>query len=266
MIDVAALKAAMQGLTWERNFSKTALANTLAGQVVSFWRVGTHPAAASNPSSSGEALDVNSQGAMPLPTVAAGEVLRLVGVQVQISNYAGVYVMDRLVQTSMVDWVTQTTQTFTHPPLPSRAGSGVGAQLFIECNASTSSGTFTPSVSYTNSDGVAGRIATMTVPSGFRSANGYFLPLQSGDKGVQSVQSVTFTGSGVNTGGLWSVAIYKRVITLPTYMGGFVREYGPLFTGCAAVPSDAALWVCCTSLTTTGPSLNVNLRFVKAAS
>lgn len=62
--------------------------------------------------------------------------------------------------------------------------------------------------SYTNSDGVAGRttravnLTTQTVTGTIASTasatagcNGPFLPLQSGDSGVRSIQSVTFTSA-----------------------------------------------------------------------
>jgi hypothetical protein len=79
-------------------------------------------------------------------------------------------------------------------------------------------------VSYTNSDGVAGRtsrtmqlnaatangsIITSTVGSAISS--GPFIGLQSGDQGVRSVESVTFT-SGTDVG-LFALVLVKPLIT-----------------------------------------------------
>lgn len=80
-------------------------------------------------------------------------------------------------------------------------------------------------VNYTNQDGVAGRVtrsATMgtqivngTILCSMAAGNGYtgpFLPLQQGDTGVQSVQSVTI--GGVGDVGLFALVLVKPLATL----------------------------------------------------
>lgn len=96
-----------------------------------------------------------------------------------------------------------------------------GAQVVaIAQSASSAIGQFT--FSYTNQDGVAGRtspnIFTQIVAGGGQSlmaevsGNGFnpFLPLQAGDSGVRSIESVTFTVTG---GGLMALVLVKPLRT-----------------------------------------------------
>ena len=110
-------------------------------------------------------------------------------------------------------------------PLP-RHTSGAGVQMMPVVVAGQTGGQpFT--VTYTNQDGVAGRVTqavTMSTQfvngtilhsaqSGATAANnGPFLPLQNGDSGVRSVQSVTI--GGVGDVGLFSLVLVKPLASI----------------------------------------------------
>ena len=99
-----------------------------------------------------------------------------------------------------------------------RYETGEGVQIMaVAQSAASTVGTFT--VSYTNSDGVAGRTSAVTytkavagggtlVSSTTNAASGsqHFIQLQAGDKGVRSIESVTFSAAG---GGLLSLVLVK---------------------------------------------------------
>jgi len=98
-----------------------------------------------------------------------------------------------------------------------RAVSGAGVKMFLVAQAATiGGGQFT--VNYTNSDGVAGRVTpnqfcAAAQPTGAlvqaetaAAGLGCFVSLQSGDKGVRSVQSITFS---VANGGLGALVLVK---------------------------------------------------------
>lgn len=107
----------------------------------------------------------------------------------------------------------------------SRYADGAGVQMMPVVVAGHTGGqTFT--VNYTNQDGVAGRVSpavTMgtqivngTILHSQQSGNAYvnngpFLPLQVGDSGVQSVQSVTI--GGVGDVGLFALVLVKPLAT-----------------------------------------------------
>lgn len=113
--------------------------------------------------------------------------------------------------------VQSTIGTNTLTRYATAATGGHGVQMMMVSQAATAgSGSFT--VTYTNSDGTPGRV-TPTIycpaaqPSGaLVSANATalgvspFLPLQGGDKGVRSVQSMTMIGAN---GGLGCIALVK---------------------------------------------------------
>ena len=104
---------------------------------------------------------------------------------------------------------------------------GSGMVFAVAQAASSTIGQFT--MTYTNQDGVSGRVSpncfSQIVAGGGQSlmanisGGGFnpFVPLQSGDSGVRSIESVTFTAAG---GGLMALVIVKPLMTL------FMQEAG----------------------------------------
>lgn len=96
-----------------------------------------------------------------------------------------------------------------------------GQVVAVAQSAASATGRFT--FTYTNEDGVAGRVSQnhftfavggggQVVASSVGSAASYhpFCHLQAGDKGVKSIESVTFTAAG---GGLMALVIVKPLLT-----------------------------------------------------
>lgn len=95
-----------------------------------------------------------------------------------------------------------------------------GQVIAVAQSAASTIGQFT--INYTNQDGVAGRVSQNTftqvvagggqVVSSANSAAGFhpYIYLQKGDRGVRSIQSVTFTAAG---GGLLSLVIVHPLFT-----------------------------------------------------
>jgi hypothetical protein len=110
-------------------------------------------------------------------------------------------VIDVLWVNSGLSVTTTTAQTINSVPFPPRAldgsSQGQGVEIAIYIVAQTTSANTSVTVSYTNSNGVSGRTATIgnSIPSNWP-ANfnaGSFLPLylQAGDSGVRSIESIT---------------------------------------------------------------------------
>jgi hypothetical protein len=112
-------------------------------------------------------------------------------------------------------------------------------------------------VTYTNSDGVAGRISkTVTcttqavngtiLTSGSAQINtgGPFIPLQDGDEGVRSVEAVTMLGGDV---GLFSLVLVKPLATLTTRLSSSPVEIDYLkdFMSMPEIKNDAYLNFVC---------------------
>lgn len=122
---------------------------------------------------------------------------------ITFSNYTGTathqaWLFDVLwVNTGLVV-TTTTAQAITPVAIPSRdanggtAGVGVWAGILVTAATTNAAAITNTTMSYTNSDGVAGRTATMaSFPATAVIGTVVWFQLQAGDKGVQSVQSVT---------------------------------------------------------------------------
>ena len=96
---------------------------------------------------------------------------------------------------------------------------GAGQVVAVAQSASSAVGQFT--MTYTNQDGVGGRVSQLTYTpvvagggqvvgaSGVGASYSPFIYLQAGDSGVKSIQSVTFTVAG---GGLMALVIVKPLL------------------------------------------------------
>ena len=131
-------------------------------------------------------------------------------------------------------------------PLP-RHVAGAGVQMMPVVVAGQTGGqTFT--VNYTNQDGIAGRITpAVTMSTQFVNGtilhslgagaayenNGPFLPLQTGDSGVRSVQSVTI--GGVGDVGLFALVLVKPLASFSLFGIDAATEVD-YFTDMASMP------------------------------
>lgn len=155
----------------------------------------------------------------------------------------------------------------TSIPLP-RYPTGHGVQMMAVSVAGRTGGQqFT--VEYTNQDGVGGRVTPAVientvsvigsiVTSNRASANarGPFIPLQAGDTGVRSVESVTMLGADV---GLFALVLVKpladlqiRGVDAPVEVD-FLKE----FSTAPQIVDDAYLnWICCPAASLSGVALH----------
>lgn len=157
-------------------------------------RRGALPAAVLSP-----ALCTNTTaGALPLPALTAGNVWYVGALDItQLITGLQFTLLDRLSHVKFDPTVT-TTQSF-QLTRPVRSTTAVGVTAWIEWHGATGTAVSVPAytISYTNSDGVAGRtgiIGNSAAP--YNSTVQYpgvmhQIQLQSGDVGVSSVQSIT---------------------------------------------------------------------------
>jgi hypothetical protein len=136
----------------------------------------------------------------------------------------GVIVCDYLLFYPFVDMGTSDPQVLTNDVALPRYEDGKGVQVMLVSVAPGSGLAPSFTINYTNSDGVAGRTSA-ACRLGFATVNGSilcsatglgitaypFVPLQSGDSGVRSIQSVTMT-SGTDVG-LFALVLVKPLMT-----------------------------------------------------
>jgi len=164
--------------------------------------------------------------------------------------------------------VMDNTQTLT------RYTTGAGVQMMAVCVAAqVGGGTF--SVTYTNQDGVSGRVtpnavlntvaingSILTTAPATTNTSGPFIALQNGDTGVRSIQSVTINNEDV---GLFALVLVKPIAQMTIRGIDAPVEFDYLLNGGLTMPaiSDEAYlnFICCPNGSITGSQLLGQLDF-----
>ncbi|MEY8688449.1 MAG: hypothetical protein AB9M53_01035 [Leptothrix sp. (in: b-proteobacteria)] len=138
---------------------------------------------------------------------------------------------------------TVTAGTFTSTALPTRdkngstAGAGVMAMV-VNANATATTAT-TLTLSYTNSAGTAGRttgaqaIAASAQHRVLTDTQGFFVPLQAGDAGIQTIQSYTLGATATST--QIEIQLVRPLLYIPVLFAGGYTERN-LVTELAKIP------------------------------
>ena len=133
---------------------------------------------------------------------------------------------------------TITAQTLDNTVTIPRYTNGAGVQAFAWANNATPLGAGTPNITlnYTNSASTAGRVTPAVLPVGKTACPngqilysgtgagkyGPFIPLQGGDGGIKSIQSVTL--SATYTSGEFSIGLCRPLLTMPITTLGVACE------------------------------------------
>lgn len=180
------------------------------------------PAAAGqpNPGAGGEAL-IGPNGDLPLPAIEAGQDVRIASLLGTFWGTASMYgypvLIDRLWQGANIALNSTAAQTVDSVAWPARdannSSNGEGVFIAVE-SGGVGAGSPVFSMTYTNSNGVAGRTATGldTAVANASSGAWFIIGLQAGDSGVRSVQ--TFQLSSTMASGSVRLVAFR-----PLYMG-----------------------------------------------
>ena len=181
---------------------------------------------------------------------------------------------DYLLYYPFIDEGTTDAQSLDNTQTLPRYATGAGVQVMAVSVAGRTGGQ-TFSINYTNSSGVAGRVSQaveqnavsvngsiVTSQRANPNARGPFIPLQAGDTGVRSIQSVTMNGADV---GLFSLVLVKplaqlslRGIDAPVEVNYFM-DFGQLPT----IVDDAYLnFICCPAGSLAATALHGDLSVV----
>lgn len=126
-----------------------------------------------------------------------------------------VLICDRLSHQGGLSGTTVTAQTTNLPTAAlTRYTDGVGVMCSLDIYTIVGTTAQTVTISYTNQDGTSGRTSPAVAfgASNFREApRSIMIPLQSGDTGIRSVQSVTLGGT-TGTAGNFGVTLFKPLL------------------------------------------------------
>jgi hypothetical protein len=191
-----------------------------------------------------------------------------------VPNY--LMLLDYLLYYPFVDMGNTDPQPMVNTVTLPRYTSGVGVQIMaVQVAAQSGSGNPQFFCTYTNSDGVTGRTtrtvacnttvatgAIITSASATNSSVGPFLPLQSGDKGVRSIQSVTFLTADIGLIALVLVDVLEN-ITLRTIDAPAERVPIVDFFDLPQIQDDAYLnMICCPNASLAGTPFHGSLQTV----
>ena len=183
------------------------------------------------------ALDKNSAQSMgPIPAISTGR-LTMLGARINTSTYgaAAMMVVDLLNVNGGLNATLTTAQTTNLPTAALTrytSGEGVMAGIVIYTIIGTTATTVT--ISYTNSAGVSGRTSTATTfGGGFYREIGVLLPipLQAGDTGIRSIESVTVTAT-TGTAGNFGVCMFKPLAMISLESATGAMPLDSVSTGC----------------------------------
>ena len=184
--------------------------------------------------------------AYPNGLYTGGDVSPSVKNVLNVSAYSGaatsaptvLMLVDQVAMFTVSSVTTTGAQSFTGTQTLPRYTTGAGLQAFIVPSVVMGAGTPTIQLNYTNAAGTAGRltpaspslpIATATSPVGSviysgtgAGKYGPFVPLQAGDTGIRSIQSINL--SATMTSGSLVVILCKPILTLPLTTVGVASE------------------------------------------
>lgn len=168
-----------------------------------------------------------------------------------------IIVCDYLLYYPFIDMSTTDTQNLTTSETLSRYTDGEGVQI-MAIEVASQIGGVQFYVTYTNSDGVAGRVTPnircnsqisvgtlITTAAATAGCAGPFLPLQGDDKGVRSIESVTFLSADV---GLITLVLVKPLFnnTIVDIQAPAERDFTTDFLGLLPeIKNDAYLNMIC---------------------
>lgn len=207
----------------------------------SLFRSAGLPAAAAVPTStSGVTLDRTSVGALPIPAPSATSYIS--SFECCATAVSTIAIADRLVESGGLNGTLTTAQTVGTPALPARATTATDVEMWLEWYTGTGATAVTATVTYTNQVGVTGRTSTLALAASVPGNRSLQMPLQAGDTGVQSVQSVLLSAS-TGSAGNFGVVLRRTLLTGPIVAAniGFVQGYAE--TDLQRLPDNACVEV-----------------------
>ena len=247
--------------------TKTAAVTSVAATPFSMFDVAGNPGAgtlAVGNTTTG-VVPTSATAGFPLLTAYSGANLGYLA-RAKFSNSVtgGCILYDRLWHAGAVSMTSLATTTFTGNPsftgrLPNSGADYGNLDILIEINTAVSATATTIAVGYTNQAGTTGRStgATATL-SGYTNKRIIIMPLQSGDQGVQSIQSVTVGGT-VATTGTFNVIVARRLAQFDIRVANAADIQSWDVLGGPQIFATSALWpVLIADSTSTGtPSLDL---------
>lgn len=216
-MSILTLDGIIEGLRPSDHFLKNG-PTTVAGRLFSLLYSSGSPgaAAAPSPGTAGAALTTYA-GQLPYTNPGGGDLSYLARFAASSTQDGTLILCDRLWHNSGLSPTSTSPQTVSSVAFPARdrvgTVNGAGVLIGLEVSAALGSGVPTLSMDYTNQDGTAGRTGTSAAITASSAAGSFYpIPLQSGDSGVQAINTFTLSASMVS--GTFHLVAYRPLATL----------------------------------------------------
>lgn len=224
---------------------KASLAAKAAGTFQSLWTAAGLPAAGIAPATGSGAVPTNAtQGAIAWNSPGGANKGYLARWALGGATVGSVILYDRLVHTSGLNGTLTTAQTINTTALTRyNASSTEKAQVeaWLEWYTATGSTASNVTVSYTNEAGTAARTSvSVAMPVTPSVGQMLPLPLQAGDKGVSSVETLTLSASTA-TAGNFGVTLLRRIAEIPLLIANVNQSFDALALGMPEIKPGACL-------------------------
>lgn len=207
------------------DFQKS-MPSVVQGRSYSSWRRAGFPGAGTDPTAlTARQVTAALDGAIRFTNPTGGRELRLLRALAACGTsgiQATLVLVDRLLDYGAIDHTTNSLQNLVNGVGLPRYTDGVGVFAFLEVTTALGATAATCTLTYTNDQGAGGQTTTPATiqPSTVVDGNavslasvGTFFPLQAGDRGIRSVQSVQF--SAANTAGASNLVLCRPRLWLP---------------------------------------------------
>lgn len=162
----------------------------------------------------GVAFDLNTVGAMPFPGMGGADPIYLAQMNIHAGSGVIVYLYDILYGAGPIATSVAQTTTFTDQPTTWQErvyGDFKDVEMFYLQIVAQGSYATTVTASYVNENGVSGRVATQPISLTSSSvARMYQFCLDTGDCGVQQVDSITVAGT-LSVTGTCGVLLLRKI-------------------------------------------------------
>lgn len=250
---ITTLNGVLSGARPAENILKVGVAMEAIGLPHShFYSPGVPGAAvAPSPGINGAAL-TSYAGQIPWVNPVSGNSY-LMSLAFAASQACTVLLLDRVWHNSGISLTVTTSQAITSPQWPARdrdgSVNGEGILVGLEFSAAGGAGTPTVTLGYTNSAGTSGRTATVVGVTTPNAGTFFRFPLQAGDTGVRSVQSVQLSATWTSGTahlvayrvlGVIGLSVANVSSKLDALSGGFVRLHDNTVPFLVQIPSAVA--------------------------
>jgi len=240
----------------------------ISGRGCSLWTYDGMPAGGAVPTS-GSIPDRTTTGTIPFTAPSGGRDKHLIGASIT-PLIAGVYLLyDRLFHIgglSANSISSQTIQDSPATPSLTRNTGGAGNIAFYEVYSLLGTTTRNLTMTYTNQGGTGSRTSTINIGgTGFREITRMQrIPLESGDSGIQSIQTVELDGL-TGSAGNFGITIAQPLAWIPVGAAGTMgwRDYTTGLPGIPVINPDACLSLMFIPGAATAPELFGSLATVE---